>query len=630
MDPRNSLRLTLLGNFSVFWGEKQIHRFETTKTQALLAYLAMEQSKTLNKETIADLFWGEMPPRNSLRNLRLTTHRLKVAFQNEAKDNTALNILLSQRNIVQLDPSLRLWIDAVEFERILQGCFSHPHVDISQCQSCADQIEKATLLYRGNFLDGLQINASIQFDEWLVVYREKYFRLMIDALSILAKHYLNRAGMSTVRVERQLFYEKSLTLSRQIIQMEPWNEPAHQMIMEALAQTDRIVDVVTQYRLCCHILAEEFNLEPGLATTQLFQELTANHKANTTLLIPRHVKGNIRPASTPFVDRQMQVEKLRKLLFLYRWITLVGEGGIGKTRLAQHAAQGLESRFDGGIWMIPLDDQNNEGLSRKEMLTRLSQALLTHIPFLAGSAELPPAQIISQIGTQSMLIILDGFEEFSGSADTILDLLTNAPNLRVIVTTRHMIYFQAGYVMRVDGLAVPDQVDDPQADHSPAVELFIERADRCGSTINLNRDNLAHIIHICNLLDGVPLAIELAAPLTLRHSLSEIAAMLQQDLSLLSSRFSDFPKRHSSMETVFEHSWKLLTLQERALLSMCADLPPEFTITELQPSKPCTQDEIDQLVDKSLLARIFPGKYKMHQTLRLFVKSKCCLAVLEE
>ena len=625
MDRRESLRITLLGEFTAFLGEKCIPRFETAKTRALLAYLAMEHPQVQRKEVLADLFWEEMPPSDSLRNLRLTLHRLKSAIA-AAGGSRDLPVFSSQYNVVQLDPDLPVWVDAVEFERILNTCQAHPHENLFTCETCAGQIAQAVQLYRGNFLESLPVNASVRFEEWAAIYREKFFRMMVDALTDLGRFHLHKTMLFPAKAGRLAACESALAYARHALEMEPWHEPAHQIIMEALAQTDRGTEAVAQYRVCCRVLAEEFNLEPGIATTQLYQKLTTQ-KANRSLL-NQPLKGNVLLPATPFIDRQMQVEKLRKLLFLYRWITLVGEGGIGKTRLAQHVTQGLEEHFEGGIWMIPLENGAVEVRSRDALHAELSRALLAHIPFLSGSTEMLPAKIISQIGTTNMLLILDGFEPFSDGADFILDLLTNAPNLRVIVTTRHMIYFQAGYVMRVDGLPVPEDANAPNALQSTAVELFLERAERCGFAIPPHPENITQIVRICRLLGGVPLAIELAAPLAIRFSLEKIAAALEQDISLLSSRFSDFPKRHSSMETVFESSWKFLTSQEQALLSLCAELPPEFTTAELQAREPYTQDEIDQLADKSLLARISPGKYRMHQTLRLFVKSKNCLAVL--
>ncbi len=623
MDRREPLRISLLGEFTVFLGEKCISRFETAKTRALLAYLAMEHPQIQRKEVLADLFWEEMPPSNALRNLRLTLHRLKSAIT--AGSSNDLPLFSSAYNVVQLDPNLPVWVDAIEFERILTTCQSHAHENIFTCATCAGQIAQAVQLYHGNFLDSLAVNASVRFEEWGAIYREKFFRMMVDALTDLGRFHLHKSMLLPAKAGRLAACESALSYARHALEMEPWHEPAHQIIMEALAQTDRGTEAVAQYRACCRVLAEEFNLEPGPATTQLYQKITTP-KVNGALL-NQPLKGNILLPPTPFIDRQMQVDKLRKLLFLYRWITLVGEGGIGKTRLAQHVTQGLEDYFEGGIWMIPLENSTAEFRSRDALHAELSRALLAHIPFLSGSKEMLPARIISQIGSTNMLLILDGFEPFSDGADFILDLLTNAPNLRVIVTTRHMIYFQAGYVMRVDGLPVPENANAPDALQSTAVELFIERAERCGCAIPLHPENITQIVRICRLLGGVPLAIELAAPLAIRFSLEKIAAALEQDISLLSSRFSDFPKRHSSMETVFESSWKFLTPQEQALLSLCAELPPEFTTAELQVREPYTQDEIDQLADKSLLARVSPGKYHMHQTLRLFVKSKNCLAI---
>jgi predicted ATPase len=422
-----------------------------------------------------------------------------------------------------------------------------------------------------------------------------------------------------IPVERQSHLEKALAYARRALEKEAWNEPAHQTIIEALSRLGKTSEAVAQYRACCRVLAKEFNLEPGLATTQIYQE--AIHPLVTYPV--QQIRGNLIPAATPFIGREPQIEKLEKLVHLYRWVTLVGEGGIGKTRLALHVAGGMAEQFNGGVWLVPLENNLPAGQTKISLHHQLTQALLSHIPILSGSEILTSARIISQIGMARMLVVFDGFEDFSDGADYILDLLANAPNLHVLVTTRQMIYFQTGYIMRVEGFPCPSAPVDTQTMLSPGVTLFLESSDRCGCSIPKTPENLSHIAHICRLLDGIPLAIELAAPWTLRLPLEKIAEYLETDLSILSSRYYDLPQRHSSMQAVFESSWKLLSPQAQVVLSMCADFPGEFSLHDVAGK--IYQAEIDGLVDKSLLVQVSAGRYRLHQILRLFIKGQKCL-----
>jgi len=619
-----NLRVHLFGEMMVELDGSHVRHFPTVKSRALLAYLAMDPNQPHSRQLLADYFWPDMVTSDSLRNLRLALHRLKTALQTatpaQTHSQTQMKLFLTSWADIGLHPDLAVWTDALEFEILMDMTSRHPHEALSSCPACAQQLTTAVGLYRGEFLQGLDLETSITFEEWLVVQRERFHRQAITAYYNLAEYHYRQAQTLVAGAGRLVAYEDALKHARAVLKLEPWNEPAHRLIIRVLAGTDRPQDAIAQYRTCCRILSEELNSEPAAETRLIYQQLTNPAASPPPPPVPH--PGNIRPALTPFFGRQAQVDKLSRLIFSYRWVTLVGEGGIGKTRLAQHVAELVHERFPDGVWWCSLEAFPEALSSRLEGFQILSQALLNQLPFLSGDSQIHPAELMTQVGGAKMLLVLDSFENYSTCADCFLDMLNRVPNLRIVLTTRQMLYFQAGYMMRLEGLPIPDEEDAPGNQDDAAIQLFIETAERAGGVIPLADDSLSRIVQICRKLEGNPLAIELAAPWTTRYSLSEINARLDQDPAALAALANDLPERHSSMRAVFGSSWRLLSQSEQQILQSCSELPAEFSFSDLAAILPATKQQLDDLADKCLLSRSVADHYRMHELLRRLIKEQ--------
>jgi DNA-binding SARP family transcriptional activator/predicted ATPase len=626
------LKVLLLGSFQVMLGDRPLDRFDTDKVRALLAYLAVEGDRLQRREHLAGLLWPEHPQEGALRNLRLTLYRLRQTLDKAARQaRLAISsplLAFPDRQTVQFNPGGAVWLDVNEFERLWEASETHPHEALGTCPTCIERLRRAVSFYRGDFLEGFSLKDSYGFDEWVLLRRERLHRQAVDALDWLVEHFLAQTENAASAAQLAAL-ENARAYAQRLLQIEPWRESAHRQLMQAMALSGQNQEALAQYEICRRILADEFGVEPDEATLQLYQQVRQRKigrvvEPPTTPLPARKAPHNLPPQLAPLIGREAQLTRLNNLMFAYRWVTLVGEGGVGKTRLALAAAEAVLQHFPDGAWLVDLSEIGSEAMieaNSEVVRPLLAQAIAKVLEIPLDAGEPPQKQILKALRNRQLMLILDSFEHLSAAAEFILDIVTNAPGVTVLVTTRHFFYFQAGYMMRVDGLPVPDDPNDPQADQYSSVRLFVERVERLLGSFDLTPEALRYIIQICRLVEGSPLAIELAAPWAARLPLNVLAAAIQNDLLFLATKMTGILERHRSMRAVIDSSWRLLTPAEQKALERCTSLRGDFSVDEAV-EKGTALAELEALVDKSLRVRPAPGQYRMHETLRQFVAEK--------
>ncbi len=616
------LSIHLFDTLHVTLDGKPISHFETDKVRAMLVYLAMEHEHPHRRETIAGLLWPDFPDLVALRNVRLSFFRLRKALEDDQNEQIS-RLFQASRQTLAFHPSAPLWVDAVEFETLLAACDNHAHQDIETCPECIQRIEKAVALYRGDFLSGFNVKEAIGFEEWLVLKREHLRHLAVTALDRLTTHHLLQAETTPNTPEQRSALENAQICARRLLELEPWRESVHRQLMLALERSGQPQAALVQYQVCRNLLQSELGIEPDEVTTALYEQIRARQSSGEPGAVQRKAPQchNLPPQFTLFFGRDAELSRLGKLMLSYRWITLVGEGGIGKTRLALAAAERLVGNYPGGAWFVPLTGLGFED-NRKQNRDFLSSAIASAMNLRLNEEEDGLRQLGELLPPQKILLLLDGFEHLVTCADYLLDLLGQAPQLSILVTSRHVLNFQAGYVMRVEGLPTPENTSDPEALFYSSVRLFAERAARGTGEFEVNESNLTDIIRICQVLDGLPLAIELAATLTNEMPLQQIAEQIHKDLDFLTTSLQDIPSRHRDMRTVFESSWDLLTPKEQLALARCSVFPGSFGLEAALAITGASPADIKALVDKSLVHRPSPGRYQLHELLRQFAAEK--------
>jgi len=595
-----ALSLALLGAFQVERDGQPVIGFESLKVRALLAYLVIEANRPHQREALAGLLWPDLPDETARKNLRQALTNLRLVIG----DRGALPpFLFVTRETIQFNPASDHWLDVAAFTAQLAACSTHPHRRIETCRSCAQRMEQAVALYRGSFLDEFFLSDSAAFEEWVARQRERLHQQVLQALASLAASY-----------ERRGAYEEARRAARRQVELEPWCEEAHQQLMRALWFSRQRSAALAQYQTCRRILADELGVEPAPETTALYERICANaahavrHDGTDRAL-------QLPPLPTPptvLVGREAELADLADRLAnpACRLLTLVGPGGIGKTRLAMQAAVEQRAAFTDGVAFVPLAPLGSDAF--------LVPAIAEAVGLTFASQPDPKVQLLNYLQEKEVLLLIDNFEHLLAGAGLLADLLQHAPGVSILVTSRERLNLRGEWVVEVAGLQVPDgdQVEGV-ADYS-AVTLFLQCTRRVHARFALSEAEQRAVVQICRLMEGMPLGIELAAAWVRALSSAEIAHAIASGLGFLSISRRDVADRHRSLHAVFAHSWRLLSAEERCVFGSLSVFRGGFGREAAEQVAGATLSVLAALIDKSLLRRTASGRYDMHELLRQY------------
>lgn len=325
--------------------------------------------------------------------------------------------------------------------------------------------------------------------------------------------------------------------------------------------------------------------------------------------------NNLPVQATPFVGREQELSEIEQLLKKSecRLLTLTGPGGIGKSRLALQSAASVAEEFPQGVFLIPLAP-----LSSGQFLV---SAIAEQIKFSFYSRQEPKSQLLNYLSEKQMLLILDNFEHIIDGAEIVSAILKNAPYVKVMVTSRELLNLQGEWIYQVQGLKYPPGEKSDINEYS-AVQLFNQNARRVNPNFSLSEEETEYINRICQLVGGIPLAIELASSWVRLLSPKEIMEEIYKSFDFLSSKVRDVPDRHRSLRAVFEYSWQLLTDDEKRLLARLSVFPRKFSRVAAEKIAGATLTALSSLLDKSLLIRESSGYYEMVGVLRQYAGEK--------
>lgn len=331
---------------------------------------------------------------------------------------------------------------------------------------------------------------------------------------------------------------------------------------------------------------------------------------------PKRRLGNLPAETTSFVGRRRELAELRKKLASARIVSLVGPGGVGKTRLAIRAATDLARGFSGGAWLVELADIRDPAL--------VGNALMAALDLRDQTGTEPQALLFSYLRDKQLLLVVDNCEHLLTASGQLVNVITEAaPGVRVIATSREPLSISGEHVLPVPPLELPAaHAAEPleQLRENEAVALFTERAAAASGTFELTSANQAAVADLCRRLDGVPLAIELAAVRTRVLSVDQILQRLTDRFGLLTGGDHAALPRHQTLRTTIEWSHELLTSNEQALLRRLCVFVGRFTLEDVEGI--CGANALDglsSLVEKSLVTKEeFKGTacFRLHETMR--------------
>ena len=613
----------------------------TGKAQALFIYLAVT-GRSHARDLLANLLWSERNNQQARNNLRYLLPELRKVVG---------DYLAITAQSISFNPQLPYWLDTEILRTTLTAQSDHFN---------PQEVQQALNLYQGAFLAGFTVRTAPVFEEWVTQQRAEYHLLAVQGFYRLADFYWRNAALNA-----------GLTAIQRLLQIEPHHEAGFRLQMRLLVQSGQSHLALEQYQQLQQLLRAKFQLSPEAETRQLYEQIRTGEFATPPLMASSpnpspdpfpdrspdpstdpsadpspidtpisldvksmeedtaFLKHNLPGELTPFVGRTEEVNTIKNTLLTanQRLITLVGEGGIGKTRLALAVAQQVQELSPDGVWFIPL-----AGLAAAENLPeRLADAIADAMHLTLGGQNGLTEQLFRYLRTKQSLLILDSFEHLLEGADFILELLRNTNALKILITSRHILNFQAEYSWRVEGLSVPegDQSELLSPDlllRYESVALFVERAQRVVRGFTLTDDNQREVARICQFVGGLPLGAELAAALTRHYTCAEIVEALNQNYTILASAQRDMPPRHRSIQATLAYSWSFLNPQEARIAAACSVFRGGFTLQAAEKIMGANRILLNALEDHSLLRLVRQNgsghRYEMHELVRQYAAAQ--------
>ena len=576
----STLEIRLFGGMQITQNGAPVSGFLSAKAPALLAYLAYTP-RPYRRESLAALLWGEMPEADARNNLRQTLSNLRKRVGAH---------LIITRSEVAFDTRAPHFLDVAQFD-----------VQVQDFED-VDALQAAAVLYRGDFMDGFVLRGAPAFDEWMLAQRARYRDVMLHVLHVLTSHHLRRRE-----------YGRAVDTASRLLALDNWREEAHRQLMQALARSGQRGAALAQYETCRRILERELGISPSVETQLLSERIRAAGNR------PRH---NLPLSTTPFFGREAELARIDAWVNdpNSRLLTIIGPGGAGKSRLALEAVRPYQTDFLEGVWFVSLAAASG----KSGMVTAMAAA----IGFQFATAERLEKQLLDYLRGREMLLVLDNMEHLlRGETRSLLAaLLAQAPGLKLLVTSRQRLNLRAERLLELGGLPFSSgggtpPADAPRVTRTPAGRLFVERARQIRPAFDLAGQPHA-LARLCELVDGLPLALELAASWVRTLDLPAIVTALENTPDFLAADWHDAPARHRSLQALFEHSWRLLTPAEQHAFASISVFRGGFTAEAAQAVSGARLSTLAGLVDKSLLRRDEDGRYHYHALLLQFAAGK--------
>ena len=545
-----TLRLFLFGSPTVeYGGESVALPFE--RRNQLLVFLALKRS-WVGRAELATMFWPDQQSKLAYANLRKILFRLQ---------------------------SLR-WAGSIESQGAALRFEAETDVFAFESALREQRLAEALSIRRGELLAGFDDDQSEAWSSWLNFERDRLRVAWRDAA-------LNR-------LTAEIDVTEGIDLSKRLLDADPLDEAALRAHMSWLARSGQSARARQAYHEFVGRLADDLGLAPGV-------ELRALHDSlGMPISPPRSAEAAASfKLDADFIGRTIELRRIASLLAQddCRLLCLIGPGGVGKTRLAQRAMHEFAPGFSDGATFVPLEDIKTSN----ELGARIARELDVR---LAGRQE-PLDQVIEFLRERQTLLVLDNFEQLAHDASILERLLQACTGLKILVTSRVRLAVSMEWLLPLEGLPCPEAEDQDRFEAFDAVRLFVQAAQRVEPTL-VPAVEAASIVDICRQLEGLPLALELAAAWTRVLSCDAIATELRQGTELLHAVDAAHPARHASIDVVFDQSWRLLSQIERDALSRLSVFQGGFSAEAARAIAGASLPVLGALADKSLLRKEGP------------------------
>ena len=614
-DPE-SVRVKLLGGFGVSVGARNIGEDEWRLKKAgdLVKLLALAPDHRMHRERAMYLLWPKLSPKAASNNLRQALHAARRVLAPVASTAASSSQLHLEGDRLVLCPDGQLWVDAEAFE--------------STAAAARRSREPAAYRAALNLYAGDLLPEDI-YEEWAEARRMELGQSYLTLLVEMAELYEERGDLKS-----------AIDALRETVSEVPAHEEAHANLMRLYARSGQRYQALRQYEQLREALRRRFGTEPSAASGSLHEEIVAGRFPMARSLSPQGAsqrrpashQHNIPTALSSFVGREREKVEVERALAMTRLLTLTGVGGSGKTRLALEVARELTGTYPDGAWLTELAP-----LSNPELLPQAVAAALDVRERSENSEQpfIPP--LIDALRSKDLLLVLDNCEHLIHACANLAEvLLGSCPGLRILATSREALGVPGEAIRGVLPLSVPGPehpITPVEIAASESVLLFLDRARDRWSAFALNHQNASAVAEICRRLDGIPLAIELAATWAATLSAEEIAARLGDSLGLLTRGSRTAAPRQRTLRATLGWSHDLLSELERRLFARLSvfvggnSLKAAETVAAGEGiEKVEVLDLLSELVDKSLVVaeptREDEVRYRMLEPVRRYAREQ--------
>ncbi|GMQ94372.1 MAG: BTAD domain-containing putative transcriptional regulator [Acidimicrobiia bacterium] len=563
--------------------------------QVVLAALIVEADRVVSADRLLDILWGEDVPNTGLKTLRSHLSRIRGRLRPWGKPIDTV----ADGYVLRADTEE---IDARRFERLLAE--ARAHRDRGRHPLAVDLLEEALGLWRGRALHGLEDH--------------EFARIEAAGLEELKLEALES------RIDSELamgHHDRVVAEVERLVKEHPLREELWRLLMIALYRSGRQAEALRAFQRARAVLGEELGIDPSPELTELEEAILL--QSDTVAAPTAAVRFDFVPGvRTSFIGREDEMAELLSLLEDHRGITVTGTGGSGKTRLALEAVQHISGNYEDGVLFVELASVSDPELVPEHLATALGD--------VGSHAEDVAAALSEFLAPRNMLLVIDNCEHLARAAAQLVEtLLAGCHRLSILATSREPLGTTAEVVFHTPPLNIPDtEASAREQDAAEAMRLYVDRVRAFDRGFTVGSENRDAVVAICRTLDGIPLALELAAARTRAMAPAEIAARMEDRFAILADGPRTAPARQQTLKATIDWSYDLCTEPSRTVLRRLSVFSGDWSLDAAESvvsDRPIDQSEVAgllaRLVDRCLVERSTvagESRYRLLETIRQY------------